>query len=252
MAKTCREFASSHGDPVLFDIAFQPIFDMRDGSVLAYEALVRGPNGEPAASVLGRVDGDERFAFEHHLRLAAIRKASALGLAETSAALTLNVTPSIIGYPEQGLAELSAAAAEARLSNGRIIFECTEDVRIDMADARRLLEAYCRNGFLCALDDFGAGYHGLLLLANLETDFVKLDMGLIRDIDRSKVRRRIVAAMAALLRDLGREVIAEGIETAGELAVVQQLGISLVQGFHLGKPSRLDLQTQPCALDHAA
>ena len=107
-------------------------------------------------------------------------------------------------------------------------------------------------GFRVALDDFGAGYSGLVTLAQLPTDWVKLDMALIRHIDQDGERRMIVARVVEMLRDLGREIVAEGVETTGELAAVRALGISKVQGFLLGRPSLTELQARPYPMVCAA
>lgn len=92
-------------------------------------------------------------------------------------------------------------------------------------------------GFTTALDDFGAGYAGLGLLARFQPDVIKLDMALLRGVDASEPRRMIVDAMVGLCRRLGVTVIAEGIETRGELDAVRALGIELVQGYLLAKPA---------------
>jgi len=92
-------------------------------------------------------------------------------------------------------------------------------------------------GFLTAIDDFGAGFPGLNLLADLQPDIIKLDMALIRNVDTDRARRSIVAAMVTATNDLGIRVIAEGIETAQEFAALRDLGIDLMQGYHFAKPA---------------
>lgn len=245
MELTCDKCGPLDGEALAIDIAYQPIFDLRAERVFAYEALVRGPRGEDATSVLAQIDERTQHRFDQRVRTLAIEKAAALGLVEAGAALTINIIPSAVIEPRQCLGPTIAAAAKVGLSHDRIIFECTETVRVDVAHAVRVAAAYKALGFRCALDDFGAGYHNLLVLADIETDIVKIDIGLIRGIDRSPSRRLIVEATVGLLRDLGREVVAEGIETAGELAAVRKLGVSLVQGFYLGRPSLSRLQHTP-------
>lgn len=252
MSQTCAKCGPLPGGDLPIDIAFQAIFDLRNNRVFAYEALVRGAAGEGAPAVLEKVDETYEHRFDQLVRTAAIEKAAALGLIETGAALSINITPSAVIDARQCLRPTIAAAARVGLEHDRIIFECTENVRVDTAHAARVAAAYKQMGFRCALDDFGAGYHNLLVLADIETDIVKIDMGLIRGIDRSPVRRRIVGMAVKLLRELGRDIIAEGVETAGELAVLRELGVSLVQGFYLGRPSLTELQRAPYALVDAA
>jgi len=91
--------------------------------------------------------------------------------------------------------------------------------------------------FRTAIDDFGAGYSGLNLLADLQTDFIKLDMALVRGIDRSRTRQAIVRGTVSVCRDLGIATIAEGVETIDELRALMDLGIELFQGYLLARPA---------------
>ena len=99
-----------------------------------------------------------------------------------------------------------------------------------------ILREYKRIGFKTAIDDFGAGFAGLNLLADFQPDIVKLDMALIRGIDQSKPRRAIVAGVVAMCRELDIAVIAEGIESADEARCLADLGIHLMQGYWSGWP----------------
>lgn len=118
------------------------------------------------------------------------------------------------------------------------MFEFTEDERmLDVAHVRHIIEAYRARGFTTAIDDFGAGYAGLGLLADLHPDMLKLDMALIRGIDRSASRRTIVAGVLQIAQALGVECIAEGIETAEELQTLKEVGVRLCQGYLLGRPA---------------
>jgi len=93
-------------------------------------------------------------------------------------------------------------------------------------------------GYRIAVDDLGAGYAALGALASLEPEIVKLDMSLIRDLDKQPKKRRVVAAIATLCRELGGKVVAEGVETPAERAVITESGIDLIQGYLLAKPAR--------------
>ena len=98
------------------------------------------------------------------------------------------------------------------------------------------LRSYRAMGFKTAIDDFGAGFAGLGLLSKFQPDIVKLDMALIRGIDIDRVKRVIVSNTLNMLRDLGVEPVCEGVETLGEYAVLRDLGVSLMQGYLLGRP----------------
>jgi EAL domain-containing protein (putative c-di-GMP-specific phosphodiesterase class I) len=95
---------------------------------------------------------------------------------------------------------------------------------------------YRKHGFHVALDDYGAGYSGLNLLADLSPDEVKLDMDLIRHLDRRPVARAIVRSTAELCARLGLGLVAEGVETLEEYEAVLDCGVSLMQGYLLAKP----------------
>jgi EAL domain-containing protein (putative c-di-GMP-specific phosphodiesterase class I) len=131
-----------------------------------------------------------------------------------------------------------AAAERVGFDPGRLMFEFTEDERMrDVAHVRKIIEAYQARGFTTAIDDFGAGYAGLALLADLRPDMLKLDIALILGIDGSAARRTIVAGVARIAEELGVSCIAEGIETAAELQTVKELGIRLCQGYFLARPA---------------
>ncbi|WP_215782215.1 EAL domain-containing protein [Paludibacterium sp. B53371] len=217
-----------------FSFAFQPIIDIQARRVFAHEALVRGPQGESALSVLERVNAANRYQFDQACRVQAIRTAASLGM---QSKLSINFLPNAIYRPEVCISTTLKAAETYHFPVENIIFETVEGERIE--DGRWLEEvfrAYRRIGFLTAIDDFGAGYAGLNLLADFQPDIIKLDMGLIRGIDQHKNRRVIVSAVAGLCAELGIKLIAEGVETRGELACLRDLGIELIQGYLLSRP----------------
>ena len=108
---------------------------------------------------------------------------------------------------------------------------------LDPAHVSDIVRSYRAMGFQTALDDFGAGHAGLNLLARFQPDIVKLDMELIRGLDSSLPRRIIVAGVARMCEGLGITLVAEGIETAGELAALNEIGIRYIQGFLLARPA---------------
>jgi EAL domain-containing protein (putative c-di-GMP-specific phosphodiesterase class I) len=107
---------------------------------------------------------------------------------------------------------------------------------------RNIVDSYRQMGFETAIDDFGAGHSGLALLANLQTDVIKLDMELVRGIDTSLPRRLIVAALVKLAASMNMRVVAEGVETMAELETLQGCDIRFVQGYLFAKPQ---LETLP-------
>ena len=126
----------------------------------------------------------------------------------------------------------------------RIMFEFTENERMtDVTHVQRIITEYRKHGFATALDDFGAGYAGLNLLASFQPDFIKLDMELIRGIATSPARQTIVSGVIMMARQLGVAVIAEGVETEAELMALRAAGIQLFQGYLFAKPAVARLPT---------
>jgi EAL domain-containing protein (putative c-di-GMP-specific phosphodiesterase class I) len=218
-----------------FSMAFQPIVDIEDRSVFAYEALVRGTKGEPARTVLGCVTPDNRFAFDQRCRVRAVEMAAALGMTTN---LHINFMPNAVYEPSQCIRSTLDAALRTGFPIGRIVFETTEDERVhDPARLTAILAEYKHQGFMTAIDDFGAGYAGLKLLADFQPDIVKLDMELVRGIDANAARRTIIGGIVGICRMLGIRVVAEGVETAPEARTLRNLGITLMQGYLFAKPA---------------
>ena len=233
----CGACRSGGGVPFGFTMAFQPIIDILTGKIWAYEALVRGAGGEGAQTVLDQVSADMIYAFDQACRFRAVEMAGALFVPGGDIKLSINFMPNAVYEPNACIRATLAAAARVGFDKRNLMFEFTENERMqDVAHVRRIIAAYRAQGFTTAIDDFGAGYAGLGLLAELHPDVIKLDMMLIRDIDTSAVKRSIVAAVVALGTDLGIEPLAEGIETPGELETLRTLGVRLCQGYLFAKP----------------
>lgn len=215
--------------------AFQPIVDQQSGRAYAHEALVRGPNGEPAVSVLSQVDDAKRYRFDQRCRTTAIEQAAAIGM---DTFLSINFMPNAVYQPAACIRTTFEAAEKFGFPINRIIFETIEGE--DIINRPHLLEifrAYQSFGFQTAIDDFGAGHSGLTLLADFQPDLIKLDMALVRGIDTDLVRQRIVCGVLNICNDLGIRVIAEGIETLGERDFLAAAGITLMQGYLFAKPA---------------
>ncbi|WP_218192112.1 EAL domain-containing protein [Pseudomonas sp. HAR-UPW-AIA-41] len=215
-------------------MAFQPICDLQNRKVYAHEALVRGSQGEPAGSLLQQVDADNLYAFDQACRVKAVEWGARLNL---PGLLSINFMPNAVYQPETCIRATLEAAARFGFPLERIIFEVTEQEQVlDIEHLLRILYAYRKQGFKTAIDDFGSGYAGLNLLADFQPDLLKLDMELIRGIDQDGVRQVLVDGTLQMCRRLGVEVIAEGVETREELAVLKGMGIQLFQGYLLARP----------------
>lgn len=217
-----------------FSYAFQPIVDTDARTVFAHEALVRGSAGESADSILSRVNDDNRYAFDQSCRVKAITSAASLGIAGL---LSINFLPNAIYRPELCIRTTLDAAHKSNLPLNRIMFEAVEGERL--ADTRwfgEVFREYKKIGFLTAIDDFGAGYAGLNLLADFQPDIVKLDMGLIRNIDSRRSAQAIVRGVTEICRELDITVISEGVETFDEYVCLRSMGLTLMQGYLFARP----------------
>jgi len=230
----CRDGAALDFD---ISMAFQPIFDVRTGRPWAFEALVRGPQAQSAWSILEKVSAENRYSFDQRCRVVAIERAVKAGILDTDARLSINFLPNAV-YSPKACIQLTLRTAEIwSFPTSRLMFEFTENEKMgDTAHVRSIIDSYKEMGFTIALDDFGSGYSGLNLLSEFQTDVIKLDMELVRNIDRSMPRQMIVESMVALCKRMGIAVIAEGIETEAEYRFVRDMGIDLIQGYLLAKP----------------
>lgn len=223
--------------PFEITMAFQPIVDVATGRPFAFEALVRGRNGEGADEVLARVTAENRYAFDQQCRVAAIEGAVAAGILDTGARLSINFLPNAVYSPLACIQLTLETALKTGFPPERLMFEFTENEQMTDTDhVKGIIEAYQEMGFATAIDDFGAGHAGLGLLAEFQPDYIKLDMGLIRGLDSKLPRKLIAEGVVGLARSLDVQVIAEGVETVAEYAVLRSMGVPYIQGFLLARP----------------
>ena len=218
-------------------MAFQPIVDVASGALFAYEALVRGPEGQGALTVLSTLSEANRYAFDQACRVKAIQLASKLGLPATGAMLSINFLPNAVYEPKACIQLTLATARATGFPTDRLLFEFTENERLDHDHVGKILTTYKAMGFKTAIDDFGAGFAGLTLLAKWQPDVIKLDMELVRGIDHDPVRRTLVRMIAVACAELQVTVLGEGVETEGEAATLRELGVTLQQGYLFARPA---------------
>lgn len=217
-----------------FSCAFQPIVDTHTRAAYSYEALVRGLNNEPAYQIIKRYSGERMGAFDAACRAKAIEVAARIGI---QTYLNLNFLPSAALDPVVGLNSTIETANRHSFPLDRIVVEATEGEAIgDPARFAKVINEYRRAGLRLAIDDFGAGYSGLNLLAEFQPDIVKLDMVLVRGIQSHGPRQAIVRAIAQVCVDLGIDLVAEGVETVDEYSWFCDLGVNLYQGYLFAKP----------------
>lgn len=214
-----------------FSMAFQPIVDVRARTTVGYEALVRGPAGESAATVLDQVPHSHRCTFDEACRTVAIRKAAMLGLVERKLDLCVNFHPNAMHEAKTSLQRTLETTHSVGLPLTRIILEMTEIERLrDPEHLKRIAAEYRREGLRIAIDDFGAGFAGLSLLAAFQPDIVKIDRALIEKIQDRPTSRVIVRGIQQICDDLGIIMIAEGVEEEAQRSASTDLGIHYMQG----------------------
>jgi len=215
-------------------LATQPIVSCSSRQVLGYEMLVR--TDEPSLrSPADLIDAAERLERTQDLGRR-VRKlvAELVPSGPASTAIFVNLHPAELEDDE-----LYARTGALTPFADRVVLEITERATID--EMRGLRERVARLralGFRLAVDDLGAGYAGLSSFAAIEPEVVKADMSLVRGIEGSPIKQKLMATIAELARDLGVHLVAEGIETAGELACVSSLGAHAVQGYLFARPAR--------------
>ena len=237
MSTGCQGCQSGEKFELPFSIAFQPIVDIQSHRTYGHEALVRGPKGEGAFSVLSRVTDENRYYFDQQCRVKAISMAASLYPTEENLKLSINFMPNAVYEPRACIRQTLTTAERVNFPRENIIFEFTEDEKMDTEHVLRILATYREIGFGTAIDDFGAGHAGLSLLAKFRPDIVKLDMELIRNIDTDATKRTIVKHTLRMLEELEITPLCEGVETASELAVLRDLGARLMQGYVLARPA---------------
>ncbi|MCU1396029.1 MAG: diguanylate phosphodiesterase [Ilumatobacteraceae bacterium] len=234
------------GDPHLLDIVVQPIWDLATDSVIAVEALSRFRT-DPALAPDRWFHAAHQAGLGVELETLAITRAlSLLPLLPADVAITINVGPeTIVSSPLHDA--LSAVEPD------RIVIELTEHTAFDRCpELPDELMRLRRRGVRLAVDDAGSGYSSLTHILQLAPDFIKLDRELIAGVDADPVRRALVTSLVSFARDTGAQIVAEGIETIGELGLLRRLGAHHAQGYLLGRPSPLTSSATPLVSRSAA
>jgi EAL domain-containing protein (putative c-di-GMP-specific phosphodiesterase class I) len=215
-------------------MAYQPVLDLRLHRVVGYEGLLR--SDEPTlARPDALLDAAERLGrmWEVGRRTRAAMAARACEI-PADISLFVNIHPADLEDDDlySPSAPLSAIAS-------RTILEITERASLDgLRDLRERASALRQMGYRLAVDDLGAGYAGLNSLAKLQPDVVKIDMALVRQIDESTAKQRIVGSMARLCEEMKVMMVAEGVETVEERDTLGALGCPILQGYLFARPTR--------------
>ncbi len=216
---------------------FQPITDMGSGQVFGFEAFIRGPSETAYESPATLFRIAEQSGLVSELDRLCIEKAwSRARLLDKHQKIFLNVHPATVADPTfPSLLETQWGGADI----ANVVFEVTERMLVsDYESFRQHLEPFRERGVQIAVDDTCAGYSSLQLLNELKPDFMKIDLSLVRGMDRDPMRRRLVETLVQFARAAGVGLIAEGVETKEEYDTLKALDVTLGQGFYFGKPAK--------------
>jgi EAL domain-containing protein (putative c-di-GMP-specific phosphodiesterase class I) len=229
-----RERIAGVIDASQFAIVYQPVWDLRTRQAVGFECLARF-SAQPSRPPNEWFGEAAEVGMGTQLELAAIRVAlGALPSLPSHLHLAMNASVETIMSPE-------FSAVLEGIPPTRVILEITEHTDVDdYQSLLNVLQPLRQRGLKLAVDDAGAGYSSLRHILNLQPDFIKLDMDLVRNIDLDPARRALASALISFARDTNSSIIAEGVETASEFAALQALGVEQVQGYYLGRPMPLE------------
>jgi len=209
-------------------VVFQPIVDIKTGAVFAYEALARSTaKGMDNPTTLFEVAAEQKLCG----RLGRVVREMAVSECQTHP-LFLNVHP-------HELADRWLVQPDDPIFSHEpgVFLEVTESVPLSHYElVRKILSEVRGKGVGLVVDDLGAGYSNLRYIADLAPEVVKLDRCLIERLDEDPRRLKLVTSIVRLCEDLGARVVAEGVETKGELAAVKEAGAHFVQGYLIARP----------------
>ena len=221
-----------------FVLCYQPVVRLGNGEAEHYEALIRmldadGTSIPPedfisAAERFGLMPQIDRWVVDNVLKMLAERR--------FDARVFVNISGASLGDREL-LAYIERRLSEERIPAGTLAFEITESAAIrDLTIAQSWIRKLKTLGCLFAIDDFGVGFSSFSYLRALSADYVKIDRSFVIDVDTNPTNRALVQAVMTVAQTLGKEVIAEGVETDEHERVLIELGIELAQGFRWGVP----------------
>jgi EAL domain-containing protein (putative c-di-GMP-specific phosphodiesterase class I) len=218
---------------------FQPIISLENASIIGYEALSRGPK----SSILQYPDklfavaekNNMLWDLEYLCRKKAIEKAGSMKINKF---LFINVDPLIIKDEKFKKGFTKEFLHQYNISPESVIFEITERTAIeDYPSFKAALNNYVEQGYKIAIDDTGAGYSGLKMLSEVKPHYIKIDMDLIRDIDKDPFKQALIKCFVTLSEVTNMKLIAEGIETLEELITLINMGVYAGQGYFIQRPT---------------
>ena len=218
---------------------FQPIVNLSTLEIIGYEALTRGPEDTEFASPLLLFILAAEFGLSFELDALCRRMAFESARDLTDKKIFINTLTMTIHDPEFRGAYLEQLLESLKIKPENVVFEVNEKLAIDNYDLfRDAMQDYLDIGIVHASDDIGAGEADLERIMELRPGFLKIDIGLVRGIDKSFIKKQIIKAMVALAEGIGSVIVAEGVETREEYWTLNELGVTHGQGYLFGRPTR--------------
>lgn len=220
---------------------FQPIFSFREGRILGFEALVRGPAGSALEAPFELFSAAQDAGLSLELHLMCVQEIlRAFARSALPGNLFLNVSPLLImqrGFEQdRAMRFLRSLGIEPE----RVVIELTEDYpTVDFRFVHESLMQYRAMGFRVAIDDLGEGFASLRLWSELRPEFVKADKHFVVGIASDPVKHQFLRAIQHIAENSGSSVIAEGLENAADFRVAKDMGIACGQGFFIGRPAEV-------------
>ncbi len=241
----------------LHRVAFQPIVELSSGELHEYECLFRPDMPmlpqSITAIVMAAIDTDRSVELDAFLVTAILARAGEVDRSRRAGGavplrIAINLTPDSLLDARFEAPAIATMVRSTGLDPRQITLECTEQQAVaDVVPLKRAVKALRRAGFGFAVDDAGAGYASFALIAALRPSVIKIDRDIVSGIARDDARQALVEAFVSFGRRIGARLLAEGIETRADLAMVTALGVDLGQGFLLGKPATEPAAPRPMA-----
>ncbi|CAG0986477.1 partial Cyclic di-GMP phosphodiesterase PdeB, partial [Gammaproteobacteria bacterium] len=222
-----------------FVLVYQPILRLESGRTAHYEALLRLADGDGTLVAPGDfLPAAEQFGLLAQVDAWVVDEVLSILRTRDNVEIFVNLSGASLG--EEGhLAAMEERIRESGIGPGRLAFELTETTAVrDLIGAREWMRRLRDLGCRFALDDFGIGFSSFSYLQGLPADYVKIDGSFIRDLETNPSNRALVKAIDTVAHTLGKETIAEQVESREAVAVLRELGVESGQGFALGTPKR--------------
>ena len=218
---------------------FQPIIDVKNGVFLGYEGLIRGPADSPLHSPINLFAAAEKQGLSLEVEMLSRQVVlESFSRQKLPGSLFLNISPETLTHPSFKNGQTLEFMHKLNIDPARVVMEITENQpTFDFEAMRSALLHYRAMGFKTAIDDLGEGFSSLRLWSELRPEFIKIDMHFVQGVDHDPIKFQFLKSIQQIAESCGTRVIAEGIETEGELRVIKDIGIALGQGYFIARPT---------------